>query len=304
MSEILKISLIIPLYNKEARITACLESALQQKPPFDEILVIDDGSTDQSAEKVATIKAENLRLIRQKNKGVCAARNLGIHQARNALLCFLDADDTLRKGYLETMQALIRDYPTAAFYSLGFVQIDTNTKAHPRRPVPPGFRGMVENYFKTASRGSLVNSSCLCVHKPIILEIGGFPEEVTRGEDLYTWARLAQRGDLAHFAKPFVEIHQFDDQSRSRRNMEPSYILTYYQNKTLKPDLKKYLRTVGTFAILGDLLKNNIKSAFVHIKLLARLLGPHCYGLTLLLLIPTRFWIWLKKQRRRNRIER
>ena len=92
------ISVIIPLYNAENTILAALDSVKNQEGDFDfEIMVINDGSTDKSAEKVQQFIDENpqlkIQLIHQENKGVSSARNAGLRLAKGEFIAFLDADD-------------------------------------------------------------------------------------------------------------------------------------------------------------------------------------------------------------------
>lgn len=87
-----KYSVVIPLYNKEDCIEKTIKSVLAQTNSDYEIVVIDDGSIDQSADVVKAINDERIRLISQKNQGVSAARNTGISNSNGKYVCFLDAD--------------------------------------------------------------------------------------------------------------------------------------------------------------------------------------------------------------------
>ena len=91
------ISVVIPLYNKEKYIKRAIESVLNQTFQKFEIIVVNDGSTDKSAEIVQNIKDPRIRLINQKNAGVSAARNRGIQEAKYEYIAFLDADDFWEK---------------------------------------------------------------------------------------------------------------------------------------------------------------------------------------------------------------
>ena len=116
----MKISVIIPLYNKEKYIQRTITSALNQETLADEILVIDDGSTDQSAHKVREIQDPRVRLIQQPNAGECAARNRGLEEARNKLVALLDADDEWKPGFLTHIQRLYRNFPDCGIYATAF----------------------------------------------------------------------------------------------------------------------------------------------------------------------------------------
>lgn len=98
------ISVIIPLYNKRDFILGTIDSVLKQKYGDYEIIVVDDGSTDDSISVVETISDNRLRLFRKQNGGPSSARNYGVQQAKGDWIFFLDADDTLEEGALEIVE--------------------------------------------------------------------------------------------------------------------------------------------------------------------------------------------------------
>lgn len=106
------ISVIIPVYNTRQYLQSCLDSLLAQTYPDLELLFIDDGSTDGSAELLDAFVAldSRIRVIHQKNGGVCAARNRGIEEAEGEYLSFIDSDDTLVPDMYEILMNLIQEY--------------------------------------------------------------------------------------------------------------------------------------------------------------------------------------------------
>ena len=107
------ISIVIPLYNKEKSIATTLESVLAQSYTNYEVIVVDDGSTDNSANVVRELVNDKIRLISKPNGGVCSARNRGIQEAKSQYVAFLDADDLWEKDYLEEQVKMIADFPVA-----------------------------------------------------------------------------------------------------------------------------------------------------------------------------------------------
>src|SRR5258706_6591961 len=95
-----RISVIIPTFNSAALVTAAVDSVLAQTTPPTEILVVDDGSTDDTRQRLAPY-AGRLRYLHQQSKGVAAARNLGLKQATGEFVAFLDADDIWHPRKLE-----------------------------------------------------------------------------------------------------------------------------------------------------------------------------------------------------------
>ena len=110
------ISVVIPLYNKQLEIGAAVRSVLAQTRPPQEIIVVDDGSTDGGAEVVCAIGSPLVRLVRQSNAGVCAARNRGIAESTGEYIALLDADDAWEPGFLAEIAAMIREFPGCGLY--------------------------------------------------------------------------------------------------------------------------------------------------------------------------------------------
>ena len=119
------ISIIIPLYNKEKYIKKCIESVLLQSITDFEIVIVDDGSTDNSIAIIKSFKNERIHIIRQRNQGPSKARNTGLKNASGEWILFLDADDILIPGSLETFLKLIHKYPNDKCFACNFY-ISTN----------------------------------------------------------------------------------------------------------------------------------------------------------------------------------
>ncbi len=204
-------SIIIPLYNKASSIVCALESVLLQTLNEFEIVVVDDGSTDNGAELVRKYasKDSRIRLIQQPNGGVSAARNTGIQAAKNEYIVFLDADDEYLPDYLETMKRLIEKYPQCGIWAVRYL-LEANGKFVPAkiRGLPEDFEGVVENYFEMAYKSAppICTGAASCSRKNL-LKIGGFPVGVRSGEDLLTWARICARHPLAYSMTPKVVYH-------------------------------------------------------------------------------------------------
>ena len=107
------ISIVIPLFNKEAYIRRSIDLGFAQTFADFEVIVVDDGSTDDSADIVRRYSDPRIRLIRQENAGVSAARNRGIAAATTPFVALLDADDEWRPGFLEKVSHALSCYPDA-----------------------------------------------------------------------------------------------------------------------------------------------------------------------------------------------
>jgi glycosyltransferase involved in cell wall biosynthesis len=208
-------SVVIPLYNKAPHIEATLRSVLAQTLQPDEIIVVDDGSTDAGVRVVQALNNDRITLLQQSNAGVSVARNSGITAAHSKYVAFLDADDSWLPSHLETLHALILQYPDAGLYST-MHEIHLNGERFiPHSAYPHGYMGNIDDFFAAlAANLSLVNSSTACVEKNKFLKAGGFPVGMKRGEDLVAWIKTARAFGMAHAAK-ITAIYNRDAVNRS-----------------------------------------------------------------------------------------
>ena len=114
------ISVVIPLYNKETSIAQSLRSVLQQESSDFEVVIVDDGSTDNSVSEVESIQNPRIRLIRQENGGPSKARNTGVKNAKGEWILFLDADDELLSGAINYFSEQISKFPEVKFFCAPF----------------------------------------------------------------------------------------------------------------------------------------------------------------------------------------
>ena len=127
------ISVVIPVYNAEQFLPACLDSVLHQDYPSFEILVIDDGSTDGSAALIDRYAAREPRIValHQRNAGVSAARNRGLTEARGEYIAFVDADDRVTPSYLSHLLSPQTDL------SIAGISLDSSRPGHRRHNAAP-----------------------------------------------------------------------------------------------------------------------------------------------------------------------
>lgn len=207
------ISVVIPLYNKAHQIANTLYSVLKQTFRNFEIVVVDDGSTDNSVQEVEKVNDIRIRIVHQKNAGVSAARNKGIEEAKYDLIAFLDADDKWKAEYLETQYYLFQKYSQCSVYACGYEFSDSNGNVSGTiiRKLPFQEKdGVLTNYFEVASCSHPpIWTSAVMVKKDAIQAVGGFPVGIKSGEDLLTWARLAVLYKIA-YSKHSLAVFIFD----------------------------------------------------------------------------------------------
>ena len=190
------VSVIIPLYNKQRYIQRALDSVFAQTYQDYEVLVVDDGSTDNGADIVQRCNHSGVRLIRQANAGPGAARNRGIRQSSNPYIAFLDADDEWLPAFLEVSMNHLQTHSGCALSAtghmrgkdkklcreVGLLQI---TEGPYRLPPDMDVNKMVYMVGFVHSGGTV-----LC-RREILEQFGGFYEKgCTWGEDMYLWLRV------------------------------------------------------------------------------------------------------------------
>ena len=235
------ISVVIPLYNKEKQIAHTLQSVFAQTFQNFEIVIVDDGSTDNSVEEVEKFTDSRIRLIRQANAGVAAARNRGIEEAQGELIAFLDADDEWKPEYLATQYHLYQKYPECSVYACNYEFRDFEGKVTPMiiRKLPfEGEDGILSNYFEVASCSHPpICSISIMVKKTAIQAVGGFPVGIKSGEDLLTWARLAVNGKIAYSRKSqavFIRDEMLFNKDQQQRSPEEKDIVGIELSKLYK----------------------------------------------------------------------
>ena len=212
------ISVVIPLYNKEQSISQTLDSVIRQTYSDFEIVVVDDGSTDDSANVVRGIQDRRVRLISKENGGVSSARNKGILSAKGDYIAFLDGDDIWDETYLETLHNLIVEYPDAALYGIGFGWITNGERKIATSKLPADYRGVVDdvwNNYPGIWTGSSSSSS-----RAKLMEVGLFDERMTYGEDIDMWWRLLLSGDGVVDSK-HLAWYRLDTENRAMNKLIP-----------------------------------------------------------------------------------
>lgn len=186
-----RFSVIIPLYNKQAEIAATIESVLAQSFQPLEIVIVNDGSTDDSAMVVRSFDSPLIRLITQTNAGECAARNRAMEQAQGDYFALLDADDMWKPDYLANMARLIDTYPDCGIYCSGF-DIISAEGIFPGNS--PKIEGVVENFFKESLTSYVTIPSAATISREVIDKVGGFPVGMRMGGDQYMWLKIVTAG--------------------------------------------------------------------------------------------------------------
>ncbi len=198
------ISVVIPLYNKGEFIARAVNSVLAQSMPDWELIVVDDGSTDNGLAVVEGYRDARVRLVRQANAGVSAARNQGVHQARSDYVAFLDADDYWAPDHLANLAQAIEQLPDCVAWATAYFVVPESgaTRAIVLPAEQVGRTQVMPDYFaQIRSHEHPVHSSAVMVRREVMLRLGGFPLGVSAGEDIIMWSRLVCAGPLGYVGK-------------------------------------------------------------------------------------------------------
>jgi glycosyltransferase involved in cell wall biosynthesis len=186
-----KVSIIIPAYNAEKTIADTLDSVLSQTHQDWETIVVDDGSTDATAEITRGFAERDarIRMIQQANGGESAARNSGIALAHYDWLLFLDADDWISPLYLERMATALISDPALDAVHCRFARVARDGTHVIEKYVPP-----VGDMFSTLARRATFPPHACIVRKKLVEEVGNFDTSLRTSPDWDLWQRIARTG--------------------------------------------------------------------------------------------------------------
>lgn len=200
-----RVSVIIPTYNMASYLVDAVRSAIDDTSVDREIIVVDDGSTDASAEMIKPY-LEQIRYIRKDpNAGLAEARNTAIEAAQGEYLRLLDADDVLVRGSLAQQAAVLDRQPDAAMVWGQAHVMDENGEVYEQRvSKPPTRRELVPSKpaFRRLLRGNLVCASAVAIRRSVLETTGLFDARSEPGEDWGLWLMIANRFDVAYTPVP------------------------------------------------------------------------------------------------------
>lgn len=204
------LSVIIPLRNNAQHIERALKSVQQQYLSVDEIIVVDDGSTDGSVNHVLALDIPNLTLIEQVNQGLFAAKNNGAKVARNDFIVFLNPNDEWLPFFTHEIQHLMNVFPNRSCYASRYqwitrngAPVDANVKLN--NVNPEGYE--MNNFFAVAAKGDLpFTLSSFVIEKSHFEALGRFVTKNPAEDEYEFFARVALNGSMVY--SPNIHLHQ------------------------------------------------------------------------------------------------
>jgi glycosyltransferase involved in cell wall biosynthesis len=255
-----RVSAIVPCYNGAHFLPDALDSALAQTFADYELLVIDDGSTDNTAEVAGDYSARHpgrVRYIHQENKGLAVARNTAIAAARGDLLALLDCDDLWMPERLAEGVRVMDACPEVGLLHADIVCIDAD-----RRPLPPLSRderflsGRIFEHIYT--RRAHVSCPTVLFRRECVEKVGGFDPELTRlgCEDRDLWLRIARHWPFAYIPRPMAQYRITPgSMSRNREKMMKAkmYVLEKHAGASLRGRMLRREALAGVYQEMAEL---------------------------------------------------
>jgi glycosyltransferase involved in cell wall biosynthesis len=295
------VSIIIPTYNREHVLGRAVQSVLAQTYQDFELIIVDDGSTDNTEKLVKSFTSEKIRYIQHReNKGVAAARNTGIRSAKGDYIAFQDSDDEWLPEKLEKqMRAFATAPPEVGIVYTGFLMITTKKREYkPSAAVTPKdgdiFRSLLRGEYLASPQASVVKRECF-------ERVGMFDEHFPPMEDRELFLRFSKHYQFKYINEPLLLYYpQPDSASRNIRAIIRAYKLileTYFEDiKQDKRLLARHYLRLGHFLCSSgelsqgrDYLIRSIKMYPLDIKaigaFLVSLLGANLYNM-----VAKRYW--------------
>jgi len=215
------ISVIVPLYNKEVIIERTIKSVLTQSYLDFELIVVDDGSTDRSLAIVEGIQDDRIKIIKQKNGGPGSARNTGVAHSKGDWIVFLDADDELLPGAIETFEKLTKRHPEADIIDCGRI---IRSGCHDAI-VLNSEDGLISNNFRAWFYYQIAPGAGATVYRKSVVSEFPYPVYIRRYEDAEFLFRILRKAKV-YSARDIVEVHNnvYAEASSVRRNISDDFM--------------------------------------------------------------------------------
>ncbi len=216
------ISIVIPTYNYAYPLPRALDSVLAQQADDVELIVVDDGSTDQTGEVLAGYLARHpgLCVIRQANAGAAAARNSGIRAARGTYVLLLDADDQLVSDALASLRAVLDERPGVGMILGAHVSVYPDGRERLRVPAPvPAASPLALAKRYLLDKRIAISHGCTLFRRDLLLQ-RPYPENLRSGEDVAVFAHLLVNAPVVVTQRPVARIYKHPGSLRHNRQNE------------------------------------------------------------------------------------
>jgi len=242
----MKISVVVPLFNKTAHVRSAVISALSQSHPVHEVIVVDDGSTDGGAQSLASIDDPRLQVVLQPNSGVSAARNRGISMATGDWISFLDADDWQHPELMRTFCRAHEAHRGVEMMGAGFLSIlewcNPERVAWPLVSTSPSFELVDDLHRRWMRRAPFVTSSVTIKADLLHAMQPCFARNEHTGEDLDLWFRVAEHTPVVVVNESLAAYRMMSDGLSARFAAEEPPYLQRMQARAKAQELPSHQR--------------------------------------------------------------
>ena len=206
------ISVVIPTYNRVSLLRRALDSVLAQTLPADEIIVIDDGSTDNTVSMLKS-RYPGIKLMTQDNRGVSAARNAGIEAARHDWIALLDSDDVWHQNKLEIQVQALQDSPEYLICHSDETWIRNGSRVNPMNKHKKAGGVIFQHCLPLCA----ISPSAVTIHRLLLNEVGLFDETLPTCEDYDLWLRICSRYPVLYIEEALITKYGGHDDQLSRK---------------------------------------------------------------------------------------
>ncbi len=236
-------SVVIPLYNKENYIPNTLKSVLNQSFSDFEIIIVNDGSTDQSEQKVFEISDTRIRYFKTENKGVSAARNFGIQQSSGKFICFLDADDYWYPYFLSEIHKHIELCSEQKVFACAIEFEIHNKVISPSYSIIQTDDYQIVDYFEASMKESVLFTSASAFERTVFETAGNFNTNYKSGQDTDLWVRIGLQFPIVFIWKIGVRyVYDRESLSRNRKKITgKAEFFEYIPIEKSNMNLKRFL---------------------------------------------------------------
>jgi len=253
-------SIIIPLYNKEKYIKRAINSIFQQNVENFEVIIVNDGSTDNSLSVCKTFLDNRIKIFNRKHEGVSCTRNYGIKKAKGKYIIFLDADDKWNNNFLKEIIYLQKKYPKINIFATGFETIYSNKKEIRNLPYKRN-NFVIKNILKLIAKNNFfLHISSVVIDRKVFDDIGMFSphkpidkKEIIMFEDFDIYLRIFEKYKLAYTQE---------------------ILCAYYKNNKDNITLQKNINVSIKYKFFRDtLVKKFDKSSFIEKKYIKEIMS-------------------------------
>ncbi|MBL0013116.1 MAG: glycosyltransferase family 2 protein [Flavobacterium sp.] len=257
-------SVIIPVYNKEKFIENTIKSVLQQRFSDFELILVNDGSTDNSEVQIKKFSDNRITYYTKENGGASTARNFGLEKAKANYITFLDADDYWYPDFLQEMASCIEEFPNHKIFSAA-IEVESEKVIFPSQySIRKSSEREIVNYFLASMKTTIICTSCAVFDKSVFEKVGDFDPEIKSGQDTDMWIRMGLEFPVV-FSWKILARYVYDSNSLSRKKEYLNKKFNFSKFESLEksnPNLKRFIDlNIFSFAIRAKLA--NDKKNFV-----------------------------------------